>query len=195
MAERDISTANKNASQGRVTRPVWFVRLGYDGGDVLLNSTDRTLSFDHDDDTNDEDFLGVGKLGKITGPEETLEVRAVTIDMELSGIDPSDIAVALDEDYSGRPVEVWLGFVDENYALVADPFLISLYNIDTQSIELGETATIQVSATQFAAWERAKTDRYTNADQQELYSGDVGLEFVAQQVEKELVWGVTVGPA
>jgi hypothetical protein len=38
--------------------------------------------------------------------------------------------------------------------------------------------------------ERQRISRYTNNDQLKKFSGDVGLEFVQQLVEKELFWGV-----
>ena len=58
------------------------------------------------------------------------------------------------------------------------------------NIEAGETATISISVeSRLVDWERPRVHRYTNADQQIAYPGDKGLEFVAQMVEKELVWG------
>ena len=39
-------------------------------------------------------------------------------------------------------------------------------------------------------WERPKISRFTNEEQQNLYSGDKGLEFVDSVAEKELFWGV-----
>jgi hypothetical protein len=38
-------------------------------------------------------------------------------------------------------------------------------------------------------WERARVRRYNDADQQAEYPGDLGLQFVEQMVEKQLIWG------
>ena len=39
-------------------------------------------------------------------------------------------------------------------------------------------------------WERPRISRFTNEEQQNLFSGDKGLEFVDSVAEKELFWGV-----
>ena len=40
-----------------------------------------------------------------------------------------------------------------------------------------------------ADWERPRVSRYTDADQQQRFPGDLGCRFAPQMVEKELVWG------
>ena len=57
-------------------------------------------------------------------------------------------------------------------------------------VQLGKTATVQLSIqSRLVDWDKARIRRYTNEDQQNFFSGDKGLEFVSQMVEKDLVWG------
>lgn len=56
--------------------------------------------------------------------------------------------------------------------------------------EVGDTATITLSAeSRMVTWDRPRTRRYNNEDQQSRYPGDRGFEYVAQMVEKSLIWG------
>ena len=76
--------------------------------------------------------------------------------------------------------------------IVADPVLVFHGRMDVMNIEIGNTATITVTAeSRLADWNRARTSRYTDEEQQRLYPGDKGLQYVAQTAEMELVWGRT----
>ena len=84
-----------------------------------------------------------------------------------------------------------LGFLNSNYALVDDPFIIFVGKVDTMAISLSDTATIELDIeNRLIDWERPRVSRFTNEEQQNLYSGDKGLEFVDSVAEKELFWGV-----
>jgi hypothetical protein len=62
--------------------------------------------------------------------------------------------------------------------------------MDTCDLEIGETATITLTIqNRLADWERPRLRRYTDEDQQSVYDGDLGLQFVAQMAEKTIYWG------
>jgi hypothetical protein len=62
--------------------------------------------------------------------------------------------------------------------------------MDTMDLSLGATGKLSVIIqSRLADWERPRLSRYTNEEQQALYSGDKGLEFVPQMVEKTIIWG------
>jgi hypothetical protein len=122
--------------------------------------------------------------------EETTSKEAKGIALRISGIDPANISRALGENYQGRSVKVWLALLSDQYAILADPILIFTGFMDTMNIELGETASITVTAeSKWVAWESPKVRRINQADQEAAYPGDKGCEFVEQMVSKELVWG------
>lgn len=181
---RDITTAVKNHVAGSQVRgAVTLVRLAYDSGTTLLNSSDRDIVYDS------ETYLGVGDHGSVTAIEESSQLQANGISLTLSGIDTTLISDALNEDYQGRDARVYMCFFDSDWSLIADPLLIFRGRMDTQDISLGQNASISLTIeSRLIDWERPRVRRYNNEDQQNAYSGDKGLEFVAQMVEKEIIW-------
>lgn len=188
---RDLTSAANTAVQAEVVRPVVFVELDFSSGFVRANSSPYTLSFDADADMVDEDFLGVGGLGGISPISEGADTKARNISLTLSGVDPALIATTLTEYYQGRPCKVWNGFLDSGHKLIADPILVFWGRMDTMDVDMGETATITVTAeSRLADWDRPRSARLTNEEQQARYPGDRGLEFVQQVADQEIRWGV-----
>ena len=187
---RTIATANKNETTAEVFRPVLFLYLDLDGGDVIVNSSDQDIAWDYDGDSSDETFTGVGQFGSVSVINESADLKASGIQCMLSGIPTTHISNALSESYSGRTAKLYIGFLNSSRVLVADPMVIFAGRIDAMDIQIGKTASVSVSIeSKLVDWERARIRRYTNEDQRNLYSTDEFCEFVVQTVEKELVWG------
>lgn len=148
-----------------------------------------------DDLTIEEVWLGVGQIGAVSAVEESMALQATGLRMALTGIPSDYVTMVLSEDYQGRPAIMRLGFMDTDLGtIIVDPVIIFQGFLDQMKLTDGDTATIQITCeNELIAWQRPNVARYTNADQQALYPGDLGLEFVSQAVEKEIVWGS--GPA
>ncbi len=184
---RTVTAAAKTESQAGVARPIALVKLEFDSGSLRLWSGRGDITF------NSEVYQGVGHLGELSAIEEGAEARAFGVAMKLSAIPASHISIALIEDVQGRPASVWLGFLDDNYVLVGDPVLVFKGRMDTIDVEIGDTATLFLTAeSRLADWQRPRIRRYTAAQQEERFPGDKGFEFVSDTVEKEIVWGGTV---
>ena len=182
---KTLSTDNNNVLNDDVLRPIYFLKLDFPSGNVYLNSSDRNITWDS------KNWLGAGTIGTLSDIEETAELQANGIKLQLSGIPSTYVSIALTEEYQGSSATEYLGFFNDNYALVDDPFIIFVGKVDTMSISLSDTATIELEIeNRLIDWERPKISRFTNEEQQNLYSGDKGLEFVDSVAEKELFWGV-----
>lgn len=187
---RDLTAGMVTASTGEVFRPFVAVELHFSTGFLRLNSTDRTLTFNTGASPSD-DFLGAGQMGTMSVVEESAELKNYSIDMELRGIPNDLIAAALGSDYQGRPARIWLGMMDVDFSVISDPTIVFDGLMDSMSAELGETATITLRAqSRLARWEQPPQSRYTNEEQQNLFPGDLGLQFMPQMVEKEIIWKV-----
>lgn len=179
---RTISSACEAAASAGQVRPVYLVRMDFDTP-VLVNSSPYTITYDS------EDYVGVGGLGAIDAIQEGAEMQAYAAKFTMSGIPPEYVSIALGEHYQGNDVKLYQAFLDEDHALI-DATLTWNGRMDTMDIEMGETATITVTAESYLVdWDRRRISRYNNADQQSKYPGDKGFEFVEQMVEKQILWG------
>ena len=115
---RSLTLAAESASSAPHLRPVILVALDLAGGPVRFSTADRTLSF------ADEDYLAVGDLGRIAPFGEPTDLSVEGVAIELSGIPSTYVDVAMAENVQGRRARLWLGFLDDGYALIADPVLI-----------------------------------------------------------------------
>ena len=183
---RSLTAGMVTEVTGASLQPVLLVKLEFDSADLNLWTGVGDLSFGGDT------YTGAGDLLAFSVIEETDELKAVGLTGSLSGMPSSLIAIALAEDYMGRPVTVWFGVLDSNDALVTSPVKVFAGLIDTMPIEdAGETATIQVQAeNRLVRLEESRSRRYTPEDQAIDFAGDKGLDFVvALNDGREFVWG------
>tara|TARA_X000000368_G_C22967970_1_gene684106 strand:- start:545 stop:1105 length:561 start_codon:yes stop_codon:yes gene_type:complete len=182
---KTLSTNNSNVLNDDVLRPVYFLKLEFPSGTTYLNSSDRNITFDS------QSYLGAGTIGTMSDIEETSELQANGVKLTLTGIPSTYISIALTTEFQGSNATAYLGFLNSSYALVDDPFIVFVGKVDTMAISLSDYATIELDIeNRLIDWERPRISRFTNEEQQNLYSGDKGLEFVDSVAEKELFWGV-----
>lgn len=183
---RTVTAAAQAAMSAQQVSPVAFLKFTLASGDVCLCSADRNITWDG------SVYTGAGDLGSISDVSASDTLQAAQVRFSLSGIAANLLSAARSEQYQGRRISLWIGFLDvDTWALIADPVLIWKGIIDQMQITFGETATITLIADNLIAlWERPRIRRYSNADQQAAYPGDLGFEFIEQAAEKEIVWGV-----
>lgn len=181
---RSLTTAADNAINAETCSFCVFVELDFQSGFVRLCNANITLSW------NSLSWVGVGDLGSIQAISEAPDLEAKGVALALSGIPSGLVSTALGEHYQGRSLKIWFAPLDANDQPIADPVLVFSGRMDNMQIEIGETASIMVSAeSRLADWDRARVRRFNHADQLTEYPGDMGFEFVEQMVEKEIVWG------
>lgn len=126
---------------------------------------------------------------------ESSEFRADNLTMSLSGVPSELVSKALDECRISKTVKVWYG-VFLNGAVVADPQLCFAGRMDVPTIvDDGPTVTISLTVENRSFdLQRPREYRYTHEDQQTLYPGDMGFQFV-QSIQQSEVWGRFFTPA
>lgn len=180
---RDLTAAVEAALAGDNVPYMMFVHLATDQP-VYVCTAPYAVAWDG------HDWLGAGLLGQISPVEEGTELQMYGVNLALSGIPPEYISQALGSHYQGRACKLWLAPLDAGHQIVADPVLVFHGRLDVMQIEIGETATITVSAeSRLTDWSRSQASRYTHEEQTALYPGDLGLQFVAKTAEMELKWG------
>ena len=182
---RVLSAAMKEMAVAKVVRPIFLVRMVFDSSELNIWSGVGDISFDS------VTYTGLGDLLSISDIKETSDISATGINVNLSGVKTSLIALAKDQDYQGRELTVRLGAFNETGSLIADPVIIFSGFMDTMTIaEAGTYSTISIAVeNKLVAFERAKVRRYTAEDQKIEHPTDKGFEFVTSIVQKEIFWG------
>lgn len=141
---------------------------------------------------NSTTYLGLGTLGTISPVEETTDLAARGISMKLSGVPTANVAIALTENYQGRECSIMFGALSPTAGtLISSPVTVFSGRMDVMQItDDGQSAEIIVTAeSKLMDFKRPREVRYTDEEQQQLYAGDVGLEFVNDIQEKVVYWG------
>jgi len=185
MSERTLTTAVKNALNVAEKRPFIMVEMDFSSSPLRLWTGTGSLTWDS------KTWTGSGDMGTISPIEETDDVRATGLSLTLNGIDAALISTALGEKYQGRAVKIWLGFFDDNWAVIADPVLVYTGRMDIMNIaESGDTASITVKVeNRLIDLERPRERRYTDEDQKIDYPGDLAFEYVAGLQDARFKWG------
>ena len=140
---------------------------------------------------NGTGYLGIGTLGTISPVEETTDLAARGITMQLSGVPTAQIAIALTENYQGRECSILFAAMASDGTLVSTPVTVFAGRMDVMTInDDGEQAIIGMNAeNKLVDFRRPREVRYTDEEQKALFPSDKGLEFVNAIQEKEIYWG------
>ncbi len=179
---RDIASAISNALDDQTISVFWACDLLFDSPNALhFWSGIGDLSLDGETYTGAGDLLGISEL------RESSDIAAYGATLTLSGIPSSIISVALAEPYQGRKAVVKFG-VDVGGTKTA--FTVFTGEMDQMSISFGaDTATISLDVeSRMIDLNRPRIRRYTDADQQSRYVGDLAFEFVPRLQSESLEW-------
>ena len=188
MATRDITAATSAAANAQKSWLLLFVELDFSSGFVRCTNAGYDVAW------NAQTWQGMAELGQVEQVGESLGIEAKALKFTIQGVDNANLDIALGEHYQGRAARMWAGFVEPGVGIVADPALLFVGRIDQMAIQRGgESSAIAVTCeSRLAAWGRAKLRRYSDADQQARYPGDLGLQYIAELASgRETKWGVT----
>lgn len=181
---RDLTAGALTEIAAAKLQPVLF----FEG--VFATDTLRLWSGVGDKSWNSLTWLGAGQLLGISEIGETADIRAESVRLSLSGMPSSLISLVHTQARHGKSGKVWIGFLDANDAVIADPYLAFSGRLDVPDIEdTGETCTISIAyENRLIDLQRARLFRWDDETQQHFYSGDRGFEYVAALQDQALVW-------
>lgn len=136
---------------------------------------------------------GIGDLGGIDGILESADRSINGVRLTMSGIDNDLLVNALVQDYQGRSVKIWGVFLDDDLQIIPDPLLVFGGQMDQIFLIDGDktgAVTVQCESRD-ALLQRTSESLLTDEEQQRLFPGDRGLEFVMELQSKEIVWGTS----
>jgi hypothetical protein len=157
--------------------------------DMMLTSPLRVCTGGWTLTWNGYTYTAVGGLGSVEPVQENLGAPAA-LRFTLSGVPSSMVSLVLAEPVQGKLVNVYVAIFDPATYQILDAALEWTGKLDTMTLgEDGGTAVVTVTA-EHAGLDllRTVTTRYTDADQQRLYTGDLGFQYVTDQADQVLVW-------
>ena len=178
-------------------RPFYLVRFLF-STPVYYTTCYKTIV--HDGDT----YLANGFLLSVPTINENWQIENPSYNIQTTGADQTLLSVALSENYSNATVEVFLGFLDENEDVVADPVSIFLGLVDNVNLreEPGGTSVLTWGLVSYWADFEQVHGRRTNQRTQEAYvitdpegqgynvstDMDYGFEFAGEPLVNKM-WG------
>lgn len=174
---RTLTAAVETALEADEVRPAWLVEINFEGGQFL-----RLWSGTYDLSWDSKTWTPVGGAGTIAEITETDETRAQGIELTLSGVDSSELALVIGDVRPNLVTTVWLALFDASDALIVDPVEAFLGTTDKPRIEdNGETANVSLTVeSRMIDLERRVEKRFNHQTQQELWPGDLGFEFALE---------------
>lgn len=167
---------------------VLFVEMLFDAGAL------RVTSMGYDIDFNGHTWQGVGQLGSLQPVREAEGGEVSGLQFELSGVPSALLSLALSEatEAQGRACNVYVGFLDPATYTLIDNAAVDEWKgkLDVMTVgDDGEQSVIRVTAeNELFDFQRPDVLLWTDEEQQRLYAGDLGLQYVAQQGVRPLVW-------
>ena len=208
---RDLSaTTLENIEEG-VVYPFFAVELLFDGDNTIRMWTGQgTLVLE-----DGTEWIGLGNLLDISAIEETAEMAVKGATISLSGVPTELLSLALSEPYQGRVCNIYFGTFSTgkvlqesgSFILLQDGSKIVLEATKTGFNQLfagymdqmnisdgGETSTIELMVeNRLIDLERARVARFTSGYQKSIYPNDLGLDFIEDLQDKDIVWGRSSG--
>ena len=182
---RDLTPTTIAALDGAVIYPFFAVELFFDGQTIRAWTGQGTLTLG-----DGTEWVGAGQLLSISSIEETQEMAAKGASITLTGIPSNLISLALTQPYQGRVCKIYFGVMGEQIFNE----LFSGY-MDQMNIEDGaDYATIEMKIeSKLIDLERARVARFTSGYQKSVYPSDLGLDFIEDLQDKQIVWGRSSG--
>jgi hypothetical protein len=143
---------------------------------------------------NGKTWTGAGNLAGASQIEETSDIKAVGVNVSLSGIPAELLSLVLQSIRGGDQVDLWLLAMDlSTGAIIGDPDddLIFSGRADVPEITedpAGPSISLALE-NRLIDLERARERRYTPEDQHIDYPGDKGFDYVASLQQQDIVWG------
>ncbi len=158
---------------------------------VFKTSTLRIWNGYGDLSWNTYTWLGNGWLQGIEQGEESIEVEAISMTINLSGIPSSVVSLVLGDQKQGGAGKLYIGYVDEDGVVIPDPYL--WWQGGYSHCELTESADITTARliyeSKLVDMERPREGRWTHDAQQALFAGDKGFEYVVAASNWSGQWG------
>ena len=182
---RDLTATTISSISDDVVYPFFAVELLFDGDNAI-----RMWTGVGSITVGGNEYIGVGSILNVSAIEETAEMAVKGATITLSGVSSEALSLSLSEPYQGRVCNIYFGVTGE------DVFnqIFSGYMDQMNIVDSGDTSNIELMVeNRLIDLERARVARFTSGYQKSVYPGDLGLDFVEDLQDKDIVWGRSSG--
>lgn len=184
MADFSETVAAKLA--GRDVRVAHLVKLEFASGTQRVWTGFGTLT------AGAQTWEGIGDAGKVGSLNLSPGLNAEAVKLTLSGLSATLVAIAKDQvdEVVGRRVTVYLQFFGDGWEALDSPYAVFVGLMDKMERVLTATdASIEVNCESIMTFKhRPPYGNFSHFDQQQRYSGDLGLERMAHNVDHVVNW-------
>lgn len=164
---RFVSATNETEADKLAVIVVVLADLDFASGMVRVHDGSGTLSF------GGNDYLGAGQFAGVDIIDENIDIVARGIKLSLSGVDSTFVVPTMTEVYQNRDVTMYLGFVSQTTgALIATPETIWEGRMNQMVFKINNGSAVVELSCEHRLRREPRVARYTDEDQQVLYSGD-----------------------
>ena len=186
---RAIGTATLAAIESDTANVIYFIEVEVDltssPQEVLrLHSHLGTITWDS------KDWTGAGALLGLDSIQETNKPNPAPFRATLSGVNSAVTNIVYNTNHYRAPCKAYIGALSGG-ALVEDPSLFFSGFVERLSMVFGgkDGDSVQLTAeSEFILFKRSRNVRYTDAQLQSEYSGDLGFQFLESTANSKVVW-------
>ena len=184
---RGLSAGNQAAVAAATVFPVLLWYGDFASGALRITTHPRDITWGGYTWTALGDLVGFSEI------KETEEVMANPVEFYLNGVGSSGLIKALEAGYRRRECILYIGFLDANDALVADPVAFP-YRMNRMPVHRdGAEGKITVQAdSQLVDMQRSSELRLSDQQQQYRYAGDRFFQYTEGILDKDVPVGGAV---
>lgn len=167
-------------------RPAWFVEFDFKSGIERFWTGTSDISWDG------HTWVGTGLFADFVLPGEGEELEAREFVFTMGGVSRDYYSVAVNTNYSGRPVKVWFNLLNTVHNAVEYAWLIEQARMDILRVEPEEKTIRLILTAESRLIDMFRPNRvnWTTADHVLVHPGDLFFNFVPRIPNTKLPWGL-----
>lgn len=180
------------AIESPTSEMVHLLEFDFSSGIVRLNTGAQDVSW------NGQTWEAVGGLLEMGGVEETNDARGQGVDVRLSGVEQSILAVLLNNNYRGRPVKIYRGHLNNvTGQFIGDPLLLfqglqlNPYTVEEERDRGSGTVRISTRISGYFGVERVRGIQTNMMSHQHHFAGDTFFQHTTSLANTKIYWGTT----
>lgn len=134
-------------------------------------------------------YLGVGNLGTIEPIKQTSNNGSSTLELAMSGLDPTLVAGILNQRTAGSKVKIYICSLDDDFVINSSSIVFS-GRVSTSGFTYSESMSVNIKVVdRLADWKRAGSRRFDYESHSSEYPDDKIFKYTAQISERPIYWG------